>query len=224
MGKPRSYILVVAGTILILSAPLARLLPYGPLAVRPYFEVPVAVLGAGVLILWQRGRVRSQKANKGVFDSLSTDHLSWRLKLESIKNRPEAFKYFQTKYFHQDRLMWGRLPLFFATQAATLSVGLTADRRLTACVAVAAGLVFGLWVFDLFIEDDKFRCAARTAMEEMADHVDLKVPIVGMDHTYFHPAVTRRILFAILLFDVGLYVVCLIATHPLLVMRMGGNH
>ncbi len=199
--------LVGLGPALIAMAPLARFIPWIP-AVVPWFN---AALG----IAWILWRICTSVAKSTTFDSFSMEKNVWRERLESSA-KLEAFKYYQTKYFHQDRLMWSRLQLFFAIQVATLSVGAIHKTQATACVALAVGIVLALRVLELFIEDDKIRRAARVAMEAAADLAELNVPIVGGGGGHHHPTITIRVMWLIVAADVVLYIVRLkYTTAPL---------
>lgn len=101
--------------------------------------------------------------------------------------------------------MWSRLQLFFGIQAATFSVGLTSSQS-KACLALASGFLLGGYVFLLFVDDDRYRRAARVGMEQAGCHAEFLVPIVGEGKVYESPTRATWVLVVILALDVVLYV------------------
>jgi hypothetical protein len=164
-------------------------------------DAVVAVIGTVVICYWFHARVTPPTAED---ESVSTCPDVWKKRLTET-DKKEAFKYFQKKYFHQDLLMWERLPLFIVLQAG-LVFGVTTEYRFTGCLAIGFALFFGTGVLELFLQDDKFRRAARAAMEAAADQPGLKVPIVGAGAVYRHPDLTRPLLALVIFTDIVCYV------------------
>ena len=207
VDRPRRPYLLGPGPLLIAMAPLAEFSPGLPVCVRTILGGLVMVLGLAIIVVQMRkGAITITSCG---FNSLSTDRVKWTERIDQLTTdaRKEAFKYFQTTYFHQDRLMWSRLQLFFAIQAATLSLGLTHSDQLTACLALATGIVLALSILDVFIEDDMFRRAARVAMQVTAEHTELMVPIVGVGDVYHHPTMTIKLMWLVIAVDAVVYVV-----------------